>query len=202
MIDDPTVYVVDDDSTIRILLREALTAAGLAVETFESAEAFLAGYQPGNPGCLVLDIFMPGMNGLELQQVIAADGNNPPIIFLSCADEVSMAVQAMRDGAFEFVQKPVNPKLLLSLVEKAIALDLRNLSTRLRREQIAQRVDSLTTREREVMKWMVRGKSNKAVAQVLDISIRTVEIHRKNVFTKMRAESLVDLVRKSLELEF
>jgi len=201
MVFDPVVFVVDDDATIRIYLRELLSVAGHSIETYESAEAFLAAYDGKAPGCLVLDIFMPGMSGLEMQREMRRRGDSPPVIFLTSADEVSMAVQAMREGAIDFVQKPVDPAKLLELVDKGIAIDLRRRSKRLLREQISERAESLSSREREVMKWVVRGKPNRAIAQVLDISVRTVEVHRKNVFEKMHAESLPDLVRQSLELD-
>jgi len=197
----PTVSIVDDDILIRILLREVLEAAGYRVETHDSAETFLATFDPDNPGCIILDVFMPGIDGLQLQKLISAEGNISPVIFLSAADEVPIATEAMRTGAVDFLQKPVVPELLLQRVEDAMEADMKNRYEELQRSHLQQLASRLTPRELEVVKWLVRGKSNKAIALILGISSRTVEIHRKNAMEKMQADSLADLVRTAMLID-
>ncbi len=191
----PTVYVVDDNRTIRNWLEETLKTENLIVESYASAEDFLVTYSPDNPGCLLLDIVMPGMDGLELQKVLTAQGNQTPIIFLTGKAKVHMAVDAMKAGAVEFIEKPVQLDVLLNYVNKAMRLDLRNRHEQLQRSQIEQRMMLLTPRECEVLEWLIQGKSNKMIARILGISSRTIEIHRKNIIDKMQANSVVDLVK-------
>lgn len=200
-IPEPTVYAVDDDLVTRILLEQIFAAANLNVETFASAEEFLESYSPENRGCLLLDILMPGMDGLELQRSLKKKGNTAPVIFLSGSDEVRVAVEALKGGATDFIEKPIVPKVVLECVQKALELDHRNRYERMHRAEIEQRISQLTLREAEVMRWIVRGKSNKAIASLLDISIRTVEVHRKNVIKKMKASSVVDLVQMVLKAQ-
>jgi FixJ family two-component response regulator len=196
---EPTVYIVDDELIIRLILEDIFNAANLPVETYASAEDFLVTYSPDNPGCLLLDIIMPGIDGLELQKALTARGNKTPVIFLTGSGDVPIAVEAMKAGATDFIQKPVEADTVLKCVNKAMALDLRRRYERLQRSQVEQRITLLTPRELEVMNWVVRGKSNKMIARILDISSRTVEVHRKKVIDKMQAESVADLVQMALK---
>lgn len=189
------VYVVDDDIIIRILLEEVFRNADIAVETYASAEEFLLAYDPGIRGCLVLDNLMPGMNGIELQEVLSAHGNKAPVIFLTGAGDVSIAVKALKGGAIDFLEKPVEPARMLRSVTEALELDRKNEEKRLEGIEARRRILLLTPREYEVMEWLYQGKSNKAIGQTLGISARTVEIHRKKVFEKIRVDSVVDLVQ-------
>lgn len=198
---ESTVFAVDDDPIVRILLEALFEGANIPVETYSSAEEFLVAYSPDNPGCILLDIVMPGMSGLELQKVLAVYDNNPPIIFLTGAAEVQMAVDALKSGAIDFIEKPVQPAVVLDCVKNAMGVDLQNRYERLQKSHIAQRVMLLTPREHDVMKWMVRGKSNKNIARILSISSRTVENHRKKVIDKMQANSVIDLSTMLIQVE-
>ncbi len=195
------VYVVDDDLTIRILLEGVFSAAELDVETYSSAEEFLDTYNRDNFGCLLLDIMMPGMDGLELQQKLVARGNKTPVIFLTGAAEVSVAIKAFKAGAVDFIEKPVQPRAVVNCVKMAMELDLKNRYKELHVLQIQQRISQLTPREYEVMNWIVDGKSNKEIARILGISGRTVEVHRRNVFAKMSANAVAELVQMVLEVQ-
>lgn len=201
MLHEPTVYAVDDDLLTRILLENIFQAANLRVETFSSAEEFLATYNPKNTGCLLLDILMPGMDGLELQEKLTEQGNQTPVIFLSGSDEVRIAVQALKAGAVDFIEKPIQPNVVVGCVQKALELDQQNRYKQLQRTQIKQRITLLTPREAEVMKWIVRGKSNKVIGRILTISSRTVEVHRKKVLEKMQADSIAELVNMISEIQ-
>jgi FixJ family two-component response regulator len=201
MAPEPTVYIVDDELIIRSILEDIFDAANLPVATYASAEDFLLAYSPENPGCLLLDIIMPGMNGLELQKALSALGNNTPVIFLTGSGEVPIAVEALKAGAIDFIEKPVEAKTVLNSVKKAMELDLRRRYERLQRSQVEQRIALLTPRELEVMNWVVQGKSNKMIARILDISSRTVEVHRKKVIDKMQADSVADLVQMILKTQ-
>ena len=198
---EPAVYAVDDDLLTRILLEEVFASANISVETYASAEDFLPSFSPDNSGCLLLDIMMPGMDGLELMSKLTDMGNRTPVVFLSGADEVATAVQALKAGAVDFIEKPVNPERVLRCVNHAMALDLQNRYQQLQRTQVEQRIAQLTAREAEVMKWVIRGKSNKMIARILKISSRTVEVHRKKMYDKMCADSVADLVKMALSVE-
>lgn len=198
---EPTVYAVDDDQLTRALIEEIFRSADMLVETYASGEEFLASYSPNNTGCLLLDMVMPGMDGLELQSQLASRGNRTPVIFLSGADQISSAVSALKAGAVDFIEKPVEPSEVLSSVNKAIALDKQLRYRRLQEAEIEHRLKQLTRRETEVLKWIVRGKSNKLVARILDISTRTVEVHRRNVLAKMQAESVAELVQMAMHTD-
>lgn len=198
---EPTVYAVDDDLFTRTLLEQIFDSAEMPVETFASAEEFLASYSPNNCGCLLLDMLMPGMDGLELQRQLTSRGNNTPVIFLSGADQISAAVSALKAGAVDFIEKPVEPAEILNSVNKAFELDKQLRYKRLQEAEIEHRLTQLTRRETEVLKWIVRGKSNKLVARILDISTRTVEVHRRNVLSKMQAESVAELVQMVMHTE-
>ena len=189
-----TVYAVDDDPTILLLLEAMLGGDDVRVETYESAEHFLVAYSPNNPGCLLLDVVMPGMSGLELQRELVSRGSHIPIIFLSGASEISNAVVALKAGAIDFIQKPVKPDEVKTCVKTAMKLDMQRRYVNSLKSAIETRKLLLTRRESEVMRWLVRGKTNKEVARLLDISCRTVEVHRGRVMEKMEARNMVELV--------
>jgi len=190
----PLIYIVDDDDTFRKSLQWLLESVGLAVRTFTNAAEFLDNYVPGSPGCLVLDIRMPGMSGLQLQDLLAGRGIGLPVIFLTGHGDVPMAVAAVKKGALDFIQKPYNDQQLLDLVNSALKRDAELREQEARSHQIASLVGSMTPREREVMDAVVSGKSNKIIAEELGVTIKTVEAHRARVMEKMGAESLAHLV--------
>jgi two-component system response regulator FixJ len=190
----PLIYVVDDDDTFRSSLQWLLESVGLAVRTFANAAEFLDAYVPGAPGCLVLDIRMPGMSGLQLQDQLASRGIGIPVIFLTGHGDVPMAVAAVKKGALDFLQKPYNDQQLLDVVNAALKRDVELREQEARSRQIAGLVTSMTPREREVMDAVVSGKSNKMIAEELGVTIKTVEAHRARVMEKMGAESLAHLV--------
>jgi FixJ family two-component response regulator len=201
MTSTPTIYVVDDDEAVRNSLRFLLRSVELPTRTLASAQEFLSVYDPSQPGCLVLDVRMPGMNGLELQQELNRRGAVIPVIFITGHGDVPMAVEAMQHGAFDFLQKPFHDQDLIDRLQKALAKDARTRSTLKSHDEIKTRLESLTPREREVLELMVRGKPNKIMAADLGVSQRTVEIHRARVMEKCAATSLAHLVRMYLELE-
>ena len=190
----PLVCVVDDDAAARSSLRLLLKSLGLAAAAYDSAASFLENYDPQQPGCLLLDIRMAGMSGLELQQALNQRGCITPVIFITGHADVPMAVEAMQQGAFDFPQKPFRDQELLDRVQRAIAKD-HAIREQLRgNEAIRQRLDSLTAREHDVLELVASGAPNKIIAHKLGISQRTVEIHRARVMEKMNAESLAHLV--------
>jgi FixJ family two-component response regulator len=190
-----TVYVVDDDEAVRSSLKLLLKSAGVASEAFASAQEFLAGYEASQPGCLVLDVRMPGMSGLELQHELNLRGATLPVIFITGHGDIPMAVEAMQHGAFDFLQKPFRDQELLDRVQKALARDAENRARLRHTDRIRERLATLSPREREVLDLVTRGKANKMVAGDLGVSQRTVEIHRAHVMQKMEAGSLAELVR-------
>lgn len=196
-----TVFIVDDDAAVRTAMHLLLRSVGLFVETFASADDFLAQYDRNRPGCLVLDIRMPGLSGLELQERLLALGSSIPIIFITGHADVPMAVEAMQKGAFDFIEKPVRDQDLLGRISEALSVDRRNRSRQETLSEIDERLSRLTKREREVMELVVAGKANKVIAWELGTSQRTVEIHRARVMDKMQARSLAELVRMRLELQ-
>ena len=192
---DPTVFVVDDDEAVRKAVSRLLRSAGIAVAVFASAREFLAQYNPATPGCLVLDMAMPDFNGLQLQTALTGKGCILPIIFFTGHGDVSTSVQAMKQGAFDFLSKPVKDKDLLTAVRAAIERD-----TVVRREQaklseIRARLDTLTSREREVLEHVVSGKLNKQIAGDMGITKATVKMHRAHVMAKMKVQSVAELTR-------
>ncbi len=197
----PCVFVVDDDDAVRSSLRLLLKSVGQQAEAFSSAQAFLDAFDPDRPGCLVLDIRMPGMSGLELQQKLNAMHAITPIVFITGHGDVPMAVEAMQNGAVDFIQKPFRDQDLLDRINQALEKDKSNRSGLLARDEIRRRMATLTPREREVLDLVTQGKANKVVAGDLDVSQRTVEIHRARVMEKMEASSLAHLVRMVLEAD-
>jgi len=195
----PTVYVVDDDSGVRSSIRILLKSVGISSVALASAQEFLDTYDPAQPGCLVLDIRMPGMSGLELQQQLNLRGAMIPVIFISGHADIPMAVEAMQHGAFDFLQKPFRDQDLIDRVQRALQRDQENRNALRQHDAIRARFESLTPREREVLGLMTQGKPNKVMAGELGLSQRTVEIHRAHVMEKMAANSVAQLVRMVLE---
>ncbi len=200
-IDDAIVMVVDDDTGVRNAMRALLKSVGLQSQLHASAQDFLSSYSPAQPGCLVLDIRMPGMSGLELQQELNLRGATIPVIFMTGHGDIPMAVEAMQHGAFDFLQKPFRDQDLLDRIQKAIARDAKLRLSLSEHSRIRSNLESLTDREREVLDLMILGKQNKAVAQDLGVSPRTIEIHRARVMEKMDVQSVAELVRMMLDLK-
>jgi FixJ family two-component response regulator len=198
---DSTVFVIDDDEAVRKALAFLLRTAGLAVETFASAQAFLAGYDPKRRGCLVLDVRMPQMTGLELQQELNARGWRLPAIVITGHGTVPTAIAALRAGAFDFIEKPFRDEVLLESVQRALAFDETARQQQAKRADLERRAALLTPREREIMDLIAEGESNKTIARRLGISFRTVEIHRARVMEKMQARTTSDLIRMAIALE-
>jgi two-component system response regulator FixJ len=196
----PVVYIVDDDDGMRRALSVLMTTVGYQPAAFAGPREFLAKHDPSQPSCLVLDVRMPEMSGLELQQQLNRSGSMLPVILISGHGDIPMAVQAMKDGAFDFLQKPFRDQELLDRINGALKLDVENRASTDRLADLKQRSDSLTPREREVMASVVDGKANKVIAIDLGLSERTVEIHRANVMEKMGARSVAHLVKMHLML--
>ena len=198
---EPTVFVVDDDEAVCRFLCGLIASVGLRVETYASAQEFLDAGKPSQPGCLLLDIRMPGMSGLELQKELASRNIRIPIIMLTGHGNVQVAVHAMKAGAVDFIEKPFNNELLLDRIQMAVAESVDADTTRVKRDEIAHRMELLTPRERQVLDIVAAGETNKGIARRLDISEKTVEIHRARVMEKMQAKSLADLVKMVAMLE-
>ena len=194
-----TVFVVDDDEAVRTSLRLLLKSVGLPVETFASAQEFLDQFDPDRAGCLGLDIRMPGMSGLELQQHLNDRHSIMPIVFITGHGDVPMAVEAMQAGAVDFIQKPFRDQDLIDRINRALEKDREMRSELRERDEIRRRMSQLTPREREVLELVTQGKANKVIAGDLNVSQRTVEIHRARVMEKMGANSLAHLVRMVIE---
>jgi FixJ family two-component response regulator len=202
MTDKPaTVFIVDDDQEVRQALALLMESVGLHVETFESGNDFLRQFDPARPGCMILDVRMPGMSGLELQARLAAEAIHPPVIIITGHGDVPMAVRAVQAGAVDFIEKPFNDQALLDSVHRALDLDARKRGRASKLAEIRSRLETLTPREQEVMKLVVAGKRNKVIALELSVSQSTVEAHRARVMEKMEARSLSDLMRMVLSVE-
>ena len=197
----PTVYVVDDDPAMRSSLRWLIESVGLTVCTCASAREFLATYRDIGPGCLVLDVRMPGMSGLDLQTELSRQRIEIPILIITGYAEVPLAVRAMKSGAFDFIEKPFSDQTLLDRIRAAVALDEVTRRRRSAREQVQARMRLLTQRERDVLERVISGKSNKVIAAELNLSMKTVEVHRAHVMEKLQATSLADLIRLVLLAE-
>lgn len=196
----PTIYVVDDDDGMRRALTALMTTVGYDALPFARPGEFLSKYDPDQPGCLVLDVRMPEMSGLEVQQQLNRAGSMVPVILITGHGDIPMAVQAMKDGAFDFLQKPFRDQELLDRINAALKQDADNRATVERHADLKRRAESLTPREREVMAFVVDGRANKVIAIDLGLSERTVEIHRANVMEKMGARSVAHLVKMHLIL--
>jgi FixJ family two-component response regulator len=198
---DPIVFVIDDDRMIRDGLQSLIRSVGLRVETFASAQDFLGTKRPDTPACLVLDVRMPGLSGLDLQMKLRDDGIPIPIIFITGHGDIPMSVRAMKEGAHEFLTKPVRGQDLLDAVQKALVSDRELRQERREANEIHARFESLTPREKEVLELVVAGLLNKQIADQLGMSELTVKTHRAHVMEKTQAESLAHLVRMSEKLK-
>ncbi|MEX0715038.1 MAG: response regulator [Planctomycetaceae bacterium] len=196
----PTVFVVDDHFRVLESLEFLMKSVGLPVLTFQSARDFLDEIDPDRPGCLILDIRMPGMSGLQLQDELEVRGIDIPIIFITGHGDVPLAVQAMKRGAVEFLEKPLDHQRLLDCIHDAIAQDRAQRSLAEAKSAVSERSGRLTTREREVLQRVVAGQSSKEVALELKVSVKTVEAHRAQIMRKMEARSVIDLVHAWYEL--
>jgi RNA polymerase sigma factor (sigma-70 family) len=194
----PTVYVVDDDTSIREVLGWLMSNNRIAVKTFASANAFLAEYKPDSPGCLILDLYMPGMSGLDLQQYLIRHGISMPVIFLSGRADVGKAVEAVKQGAVDFIEKPFDYKRIVATVRECMQRDAAMRATRSTKDAFRVRLATLTQREREVMDYVVAGQTNREIADILGISVKTVEAHRSRLMEKLDVESVAALVQNAV----
>ncbi len=201
MAEEATVYVVEDDEASRELMKDLFESVDLNVLTFNSGNDFLDALPVESPGCILLDVRMPGISGLDLQAKLNSEPSSLPIIIVTAHGDTQMAVRAMKEGAFDFVEKPINNQLLLETVDKAI-----NESNKLKdalghQDDIRQRLTSMTPRERDVLEMIAKGKLNKQIAFDLGITQRTVEVHRARVMEKMKAKTVADLLRTVMSLD-
>lgn len=192
------VYVVDDDKLARESLAWLIESVGLPVEVYESGQTFLDDYSRGQAGCLVLDVRMPDINGMDLYAKLKQDIYTLPVIIMTGHADVAMAVRAMKTGAYDFIEKPYNDSLVLERIQSAIAFDLDNRKEQERIDSVKNRLDTLSPREQEVLKYILKSTANKIIASELGISIKTVELHRSNLKIKMKAGSATELVRLAL----
>jgi FixJ family two-component response regulator len=197
---DPQVYIVDDDEAVRSSLQWLMESVEIPTLAFASAREFIETCSPDVPGCLVLDIRMPGMSGLELQERLNGMGYTVPLIFITGHGDVQMAVRALKAGAFDFIEKPFNDQLLLDCVNHALHFDRKQRARLVDQEGMRRRVERLTPRESEVMALVVDGLSNRVIGDRLGVSQKTVEAHRAKVMEKMCATSLSELVRMVVQL--
>jgi FixJ family two-component response regulator len=198
MTEDPTVFIVDDDDEVRSALALLMESVGMPTETFESAQVFIQQFNPQRSGCLVLDVRMKGMSGLDLQERLSKEAIYPPIIVITGHGDVPMAVRAVKAGAIDFIEKPFNDQVLLDSIHRAIEQDAQRRGKAMQLAEIENRLARLTPREREILNQVVSGKRNKTIAYDLNISQSTVEAHRSKVMEKMQARSLSDLMRMML----
>lgn len=201
MTTEPTVYIVEHDASTRETLESLAESVGLAVESYSSCEEFMSANTNGTPGCLVLDVKMPGMGGFELLDRLAERGSSLPVIMISEFGDASMAVRALENGAIDFITKPINNQLLLDRIRQALNQHVLIRKNRSDTVMIRERFGTLTPREQEVMTLVIAGKANKMIAADLGVSTKTVEGHRARVMEKMQAESLATLVRMGVVLE-
>ncbi|OIO60519.1 MAG: DNA-binding response regulator [Alphaproteobacteria bacterium CG_4_10_14_0_2_um_filter_63_37] len=192
---EPLIYVVDDDDPLRDALCQLLEMEGFVVRDFADGPSFLAHVQPDDTGCLLLDVAMPGMDGIRVQRILKERGCDIPILFLSGHGDIPMAVEAVHEGALDFLEKPVPGLVLIAQVRRALTSDRKQRVTQAEAQKARQRLGLLSPREREVFDQVVEGLSNKEVALRLGISHRTVEVHRNNLMRKLQADSLADLVK-------
>ncbi|MCW8904985.1 MULTISPECIES: response regulator transcription factor [Sedimenticola] len=198
---ESTVFIIDDDREVREALQLLMESVGLDVTSFDSANAYLEQFDAARPGCIILDVRMPGMSGLDLQNLLLEKPLCPPIIIITGHGDVPMAVRAVQAGAVDFIQKPFNDQALLDSVHRALAHDARQRGEASHIAEIKQKLSRLTPREREVLELVVQGLRNKLIASELSVSQSTVEAHRAKVMEKMEAKTLSDLMRMMLTLE-
>ena len=198
---DSTVYIVDDNVAVRDAIRWLVEEVGLSARTFDSGYEFLDSYERDIPGCLVLDVRMPGMSGLDLQDRMVQQGCTLPVIIVTGHGDVPMAVRSMKMGAFEFLQKPFNDQVLLDNIFAAISQHRQILARQLQESKTSESFQSLTRREREVLQLLRTGLSSKSIARDLQISVRTVEGHRAKIMGKMQVNSLAQLIEKTTRIE-
>lgn len=199
--EEPTVFVVEDDETNRQLMKDLFEFVDLKVELFPSGDAFLAAMPVHGPGCILLDVRMPGISGLDLQARLSQTKLDLPIIIVTAHGDTQMAVRAMKEGAFDFVEKPINNQVLLDTVNKALT-ESRRIGAEFReQESIQKRLDLLTPRETDVLRMIAQGKLNKQIAFELGITQRTVEVHRARVMEKIQAKTVADLLRTVMSLD-
>ena len=197
---EPTVFIVDDDQEVREAISLLMRSVGLAAESFGSAQEYLGAFDPSRPGCLVLDVRMKGMSGLDLQQRLSSEPLHPPIVVITGHGDVPMAVRAVKSGAVDFIEKPFNDQVLLDAVHRAFEQDAERRGQASRLADIRERLQRLTPREREILDLVVAGRRNKVIAADLGITQSTVEAHRAKVMEKMEARSLSNLMRMMLLL--
>ncbi len=200
MVLEPTVFIIDDSPAMRRSLTRLLESVGLSAESYEGAEHFLSAFKPERPGCMVLDVRMPGMSGLDLQERLARDGVHLPVLILSAHGDVAKAVRAMKNGAVDFLKKPCKGPVLLSRVREALELDARRRDEQSRRRDAAQKANRLTPREAQIMKLLVAGRTPKEIAFSLGLSRKTVDVHKGHIMTKMQADSLLELAQLEKQL--
>jgi len=190
-----TVFVVDDDASVRRSLARLIESVGRPFQTFSTAKEFMDAYDPATPGCLVLDVRMPGISGIELQKQLAGKGINIPIIIITGHGDIPMAADAMRRGAVDFMEKPVSPQLLLDRVQQALSQDFDNRQIKAERDDLATRVTRLTQRERQVVDLAITGMTNKQIATQLGVSPQAIDAHRAKAMSKMHANNVPELVK-------
>ena len=201
MANEPTVYVVEDDVASRELMTDLFESVDLNVVTFNNGNDFLQSFPVPAPGCILLDVRMPGISGLDLQTTLAETPSSLPIIIVTAHGDTQMAVRAMKEGAFDFVEKPINNQILLETVDKAINESEKLTRSLGQQEEIRQRLENLTPREHDVLNMIAKGKLNKQIAFDLGITQRTVEVHRARVMEKMKAKTVADLLRTVMSLD-
>ena len=201
MKNEPAVFIVDDNQEVREALQLLMESVGLKVQSFSSAPEFLDQFDSSLPGCLVLDVRMPGMSGLDLQAKLAEEPLHPPVIIITGHGDVPMAVKAVQNGALDFIEKPFNDQALLDSVHRALEQDSQQRGEAIILADLRARYDRLTPREREVLERVVAGKRNKVIASEMHVSHSTVEAHRAKVMEKMEANTLSDLMRMMISLE-
>ena len=198
--EQPVVFVIDDDASVREAVEDLLRSVGLGVESFASTQEFVQSKRPDTPGCIVLDVRLPGPSGLEFQRTLIESNIHLPIIFISGHGDIPMSVRAMKSGAIEFLTKPLREQELLDAIQVAIERDRARRQEAKVSAELQARFNSLTLREREVFTLVVTGRPNKQIAAQLELSETTVKVHRSQITRKMRAKSLVDLVRMADKL--
>lgn len=195
---EPTVFIVDDDEASRASLKWLVESIGLKAKSFATTDGFLAAYDQDMPGCVVLDVRMPDMSGIQLQELLARRGVEIPIVFVTGFADVSTAVRALKKGAIDFIEKPYSNQQILDAIQESIRRDTRNREMAVERATVMSRVAQLTKRERQVLGMVIEGKSNKEIARELRLSPKTVENHRGKMMDKMQAKNLASLFRMAL----